>query len=99
MVLTLTEIKNHLRVIGTEEDDLLFQYLGAASAHVEKYLGRELSPWSEDQVSPPANVKQAMLLLIGEFYENREAGFVGTIYTANPAVDALLHFERDNLGL
>lgn len=99
MILTLAEIKNHIRVIGNEDDNLLTQYLEAASAHVEKYLGRKLSPWDEDNSLPPANVIQALLLLISDFYENREAGFVGTIHTSNPAFDALLHFERDNLGL
>jgi uncharacterized phage protein (predicted DNA packaging) len=95
MVLTLEEIKSHLRVIGSEEDSIIVQYAQAAEAHVEKYLGRDLH--NEEPLK--ANVKQALLLLIAEFYENRESGFVGTIYTANPALDALLHFERDNLGL
>lgn len=38
----------------------------------------------------PQPLKQAMLLLISELYENREASVIGTIYTPTPNVSALL---------
>lgn len=47
----------------------------------------------------PAGVKQAVMLLIGDYYNLREAQITGTILTANPAADALLHFHRVGLGV
>ena len=38
----------------------------------------------------PAALRQAMLLLIGDGYENREAGQQGAAYQTNPTVDRLL---------
>lgn len=38
----------------------------------------------------PAALRQAMLLMIGDLYANREAQLIGTITSANPAADALI---------
>lgn len=38
----------------------------------------------------PAPLKAALLLIVGDLYENREASIVGSIYTETPAVKALL---------
>ncbi|MGQ4661341.1 head-tail connector protein [Lysobacter sp. F6437] len=53
---------------------------------------------SESEQPVPAAVKQAVLLLVGEYYENRQQGVTGTIYTKLPAVESLLHFHRVGLG-
>ena len=98
-VITLEEAKNHLRVIGSDEDQTIFGYIRAAEAHVSKYLERPLTPWNEAGDPVPDNVKQAILLAIADFYQHREARFVGTIQTNNPAFDALLHWDRSELGL
>jgi hypothetical protein len=50
------------------------------------------SPESGDGV--PAPIKQAMLMICGDLYENREAIIVGTIRQENEAVKAMLHFYR-----
>ena len=54
---------------------------------------------SEPSADVPTAVKQAVLLLVGEYYENRTQGVTGTIYTKLPAVEALLHFHRVGLGV
>jgi len=60
--------------------------------------------WEVDrQASPPVNdvparIRQAILLIIGDLYENREAKIVGTIVADNKAVEALLYPLR-RLGL
>lgn len=38
----------------------------------------------------PAPIRHAMLLMVGDLFENREAQITGTIVTQNPAVDRLL---------
>jgi hypothetical protein len=52
------------------------------------------SVWIKYKAGPkepvPAAIVQAVLLLLADSYANREAGFVGTIYSVNPAVEQLL---------
>jgi uncharacterized phiE125 gp8 family phage protein len=48
--------------------------------------------------SAPARIKQGMLLMIADMYENREAQIVGTIVAQNTAVERLL-FPTRELGL
>ncbi len=45
------------------------------------------------------DVKAALLLVLGDLYENREASIIGASYVVNPAVEALLAPHRcDILG-
>ena len=63
--LTLTEIKEYLRIDGEEEHSLLTALLSAAISHSENYLQAPLPS------EVPTPVKQALLILIGHFYEQR----------------------------
>jgi len=103
MLPTLTEVKMHLRVEESEtaENALLQNLLEAATDYASKYLGRPL-PWTDDAgdlAELPASVKAAILLIIGDLYENREAQIVGTNISINPAMDRLLHFHRVGMGI
>ena len=100
-VLTLTEIKAHLRLDGADQDDQLTLLNSAAEDYAAQYLGRAI-PWKDEQgvdVPVPASVKGALLLIIGDLYENREGGIVGSTHTDNPTVERLLHFYRVGLGI
>jgi len=59
-----------------EDDNLIQIYINAASNAVQNYITRstgiELHPEHPDVMPVPAAVKQATLLLIGDFYKNRE---------------------------
>lgn len=55
----------------------------------------ELSPEGAEGV--PRSIKQAILMICGDMYENREAIIVGTIRQENEAVHRLLHFYRVEL--
>ncbi len=63
--LTLAEIKEYLRIDGEEENSLLTALLSAAISHSENYLQATLPS------ETPTPVKQALLILIGHFYEQR----------------------------
>ena len=63
--LTLAEIKEYLRIDGEEENSLLTALLSAALSHSENYLQ---APMPSETPTP---VKQALLILIGHFYEQR----------------------------
>ena len=65
-MLTLYEAKAHLRIDHNDEDELLQAYMDAAEASVADYLGIELPS------AMPAPVRAAILLRVGDLYENRE---------------------------
>ena len=100
-VLTLDEIKAHLRLDGSEDDAQLTLLSEAAEDYAAQYLGRSL-PWLDDLGAPvavPASIRAALLLVIGDLYENREGAFVGVSRVDNPTVERLLHFYRVGLGV
>ncbi|MCZ4058216.1 head-tail connector protein [Pantoea sp. LMR881] len=95
-------IKKHLRVDHDDEDDLIKGYAGASVDYVENYcdglLVTELTPADENEEPPrevlfSSGIWQAMLLLIGHYYANREA--VGQSQAEVPlGVEALLYRHR-----
>jgi uncharacterized phage protein (predicted DNA packaging) len=97
-MLDLTSVKLHLRVDGDDEDTLITSYIEAAKAHVEQHCDRalvEVDPTEPDQMGLTRDVEQAILLLVGHWYANREAVAIGTIATAMPlAVDRLLLYRK-----
>ena len=100
-VLTLDEIKSHLRLDGSAEDDHLALLNDAARDYASQHLNRPL-PWLDDlgaSVPVPASVKAALLLIIGDLYENREGAFVGVNRVDNPTVLRLLTPYRVGLGV
>lgn len=63
---TVQEAKDHLRLLEDDEDTYIATLLEAAEGHVAGYLG-------EDLPEPmPAPVRAAVLLLVGDLFENRE---------------------------
>lgn len=102
-VLTLDEIKAHLRMEldDTSRDAELLRLEDQALDYASQYTGRAI-PWLDEfgaEVAVPASIKGAMLLMIGEFDQVREASVVGTIYSRIPTVENLLHFYRVGLGV
>lgn len=101
---TLPELKVHLRLDpepDTENDSDLELKLAAAVDHASEYLGRPI-PWmgaDSSEVSVPASVRAAILLIAADLHENREAVVTGTIVADNPTVHRLLHFYRVGLGV
>lgn len=101
MILTLAEAQAQVSVTHSHDDGLLEDAIAAAHDHIEKYIGRPV-PWTNADGEPqpvPASIKQAAKLLVGDFYNNREALIIGTIVADNPAVERLLHFHRIGLGV
>lgn len=64
-MITLVQAKTHLRVDHDDEDDYIEQLVTAATAAAYDYLN--------DQPDPlPAPVVAAILLQVGDLFENRE---------------------------
>jgi uncharacterized phage protein (predicted DNA packaging) len=97
-MIALDLVKTHLRVDGVEEDQLIEGYMAAALAHVEQHCDRVLVegvPVLPDQMALTKDVQQAVLLLVGHWYANREAVVLGAAPAAVPlAVDRLLWYRK-----
>ena len=97
-MLDLDRVKLHLRVDGDGEDAVISGYLEAAKAHVAMHCDRELvesAPTGPEQMAFTPDVEQAVLLLVGHWYANREAVVIGTISTAVPlSVERLLWYRK-----
>lgn len=98
-ILTLAEVKTHLRVgSDTSEDSLITTYITAAREYVEGYQNRVyLSSDEAVEAETMTGIeKAACLLLIGHWYENRQAVVLGTPPSEVPfAVKALLDIRRN----
>lgn len=85
----LPEIKEHLRTQGAGEDSLLLVYAGAALEYIRAFTRR---PWPVDE-EWPASIRAALLLIVGDLYENREAQS-SVALRDNRTVDRLLWPHR-----
>ena len=83
-MLKLSEVKEYLRIDGDAEDGYIKILILLSQEICENYMRKELPR------RVPESVKQAQLLIIGYFYENRE----GTKDGIPPAVFALLNPYR-----
>lgn len=109
-IVTLERARAHVRVTHNFDDEMLQHYIDAAEDYAARYMGRDsleellVEPGSDSEQSSeqparlPASVEQAVLLLVGDSYALREAQVTGTILTANPAAESLMHFYRIGLG-
>ncbi|MBB4858265.1 putative phage protein (predicted DNA packaging) [Novosphingobium chloroacetimidivorans] len=91
MAVDLALAKQQCRVLHDREDALIGVYLAAATAWVEGYIGKRLSEIVDDV----PDLDAAVLLLVADFYVNREAG--AATAATNSAVGALCFPHRSVL--
>ena len=89
MIVSLDEVKAHLRIQHDEEDDYLEGLIAQAQGAIEDYCRVEF----EDNVPEP--VRLAALLHVGFFYENRDIPDMTTYKAMRMAFDSLLYPHRD----
>ncbi len=89
----LAALKAHLNIIGEHDDELLTSKLDAAIMHTAGHVESD-DPITWD--TAPADVRQAILMLAGHWYENREATLVGVPASVLPLGyhDLLLPYRR-----
>ncbi len=105
MLISLDVIKTHLRLSGSnaELDAELERLYAVAVDYCEQYINRPI-PWDDAETPSseaifPKSVEQAILILIAEFYENRELHVIGGTIAELPTVKRLLYPYRIGLGV
>lgn len=78
--ITLAQVKTHLRLGSSDrEDDYLKLLIAAALRAIENATGRDIAvTWPKIDERDRAIAAQAALLLIGQWYSNREASGADT---------------------
>lgn len=92
--ITLAETKLHIKVSDTTEDSLITSYITAAREYCENYQNRIYV--GEGAVDMGGLERAACLLLVGHWYENRQAVVYGGNMTEVPfSAKALLDLKRN----
>ena len=89
MVLTVDEVKQHLRIDNDEEDSLIEGLIRQAQASAEDYCRVS---FDEDAAEP---VRLACLLFVSYYYENRDIPDMVTYKSMRMAFEHLLYPHRD----
>lgn len=92
-MIDLALVKEHLRVDGAEDDTLIGAYLNAAVEYVQQHCDRRIVdvPETSAQMALTDDVQQAILLLVGHWFANREEVVLGAAANQVPmGVSALL---------
>ena len=102
MVVTLGEVKTHLRIQYDEEDEYLAGLIAQAQAAAEDYCRVSFEPYmekddegNEAEKPCPEPVRLALLLFVGFHYENRDIPDMTTYKAMRMAFDSLLYPYRD----
>jgi len=83
MYITLETAKEHLRLVDDLDDTYISMLISVAEQAVSDQINEPLSKF-EVVGDIPAPLKHAALLLIGQFYENREPVIAGVSISKIP---------------
>ena len=89
MVLTVDEVKAHLRIQNADEDAYLGSLIEQAQAAAEDFCRVAFD------ASAPPSVRLAILLMIGHYFENRDNPDKQVYLAMRMAFENLLYPHRD----
>ena len=89
MILTIEEVKAHLRIQQDEEDELIEGFIAQAEAVAEDYCRVQFPD------PAPEPVRLAVLLMVSHYYENRDNPDRQVYMTMRIAFENLLYPYRD----
>lgn len=95
----LDKIKTHLNIDldYMDEDEYLLRLADVAVRSIERHIDHDITDFVEDgELDAP--LEQAALLLIGNYYQNRESVTYGQVMQVPHGYDYLLHSYIDYSG-
>ena len=99
MIVTVDEIKAHLRIEHDEEDSYIESLIKQAQTAAEDYCRVPFEPVDEEGVpietNVPEPVRLAVILMTSFYYENRDIPDMTTYKATRMAFDSLLYPYRD----
>ena len=98
MIVTVDEVKTHLRIQHDEEDDYIAGLIAQAQTAAEDYCRVSFEPYKgEDgeETEVPQPVRLAVILMTSFYYENRDIPDMTTYKATRMAFDSLLYPYRD----
>jgi len=102
VIVTLEEVKTHLRIQHDEEDEYLEGLIAQGQTAAEDYCRISFEPYiltdedgEEVEKNVPEPVRLAILLFVGFYYENRDIPDMTTYKAMRMAFDNLLYPYRD----
>ena len=98
MVVSIDELKTHLRIQHDEEDEYIALLIMQAQEAAENYCRVQFEPEPDDQGNRPVvpePVRLAVMLMASFYYENRDIPDMTTYKAMRMAFDSLLYPYRD----
>ena len=95
MIVTLAELKAHLRILTNDEDTLLTSLIAQATTAASDYCRID---WTEE-ATVPETVRLAVLLMASHFYEYRDSSDKSAYTTMMASFQALLYPNRKLEGM
>lgn len=97
MYLQLYQIKKHLNIDEDfhSDDEYLVELAQAAQNVVEVHLDRPLDSLVNEEGYIPSSLTQAMLLLIGTWYANRESVSFSSTYVLPHSYDYIIALYKN----
>ena len=97
MIVTVDEVKAHLRIEDDDEDEYIESLIQQAQAVAEDYCRVSFEEPDEDGNVPeaPEPVRLAVILMTSFYYENRDIPDMTTYKATRMAFDSLLYPYRD----
>jgi len=94
--ITLAEAKAQLRLYSDHEDAIIEGYISAARDYCERFTGVYLAPRPAVAVVPQPSARQAMLVMLTAFFEQRDGA---ELEASKSAAECLLRAHRVNMGM
>ena len=98
MIVTLDEVKTHLRIEHDEENDYIESLIKQAQCEAEDYCRVSFEPYLDEdgeEADAPEPVRLAVILMTSFYYENRDIPDMTTYKATRMAFDSLLYPYRD----
>jgi uncharacterized phage protein (predicted DNA packaging) len=74
LIVTLTEMKNYLRVSHEEDDEYIADLINAAKEDADNYLNNPFEDSEGEELDIPATVKRWVMARVARQYERRVEG-------------------------